>query len=192
MIDIDALKKDIFNRFKTDKKRYHHIMGVYETALMFAKFYGVLAYDAAVASLYHDYMKNESKENQIAYLSKEDVIYYKETPVMYHALAAAAVLKKRDPLVKQDILDAILFHVWGKPNMTTLGKIIFVSDYCEPNRTFTDISIIKDLALKDLDKAVSYCMKLTLDEILEKKRDPHLDQWAAYQYYAEEKNGKTQ
>lgn len=188
MIDIEQLKIDVKKRFEDDHHRYRHIMGVYETALEFATFYGISSYDAAVASLFHDFMKNETIERQISYLPQAIIDYYQMTPVMYHALSAAAVLEKEYQLSNQDILDAVRFHVWGKPNMTTLGKIIFVADYCEPNRTFTDVSAIKRLAYRNLDQAVGYCMKLTLDEVREKKRDPHQDQWSAYVYYMEEKH----
>ncbi|MFU8792472.1 MAG: bis(5'-nucleosyl)-tetraphosphatase (symmetrical) YqeK [Acholeplasmataceae bacterium] len=192
MIDINQLKKDIKDKFKHDHHRYQHIMGVYETALAFATHYNVSLYDAAVASLAHDLMKNESREKQTSYLSQSDIDAYQKTPVMYHALSAAEVLKKEYHVSHNDILEAVRYHVWGKPNMTTLGKIIFISDYCEPNRTFTDIKIIRDLAYENLDQAVLYCMKLTIDEVREKKREPHPDQWLAYTYYLEVKHGKTQ
>ena len=190
MIDIEKLKLDVKQQLKDDDFRFKHVMGVYETALELAKHYNVSKIETAVASLFHDYMKNESYDIQKNYLTPSDIILYQQTPVMYHALSAAEVLKQTYNIVDQHILDAIAYHVWGKPKMTLLGKIIFVSDYCEPNRDFLDTTYIKEMALKDLDQAVLYCMTLTLNEVRKNNQVIHANQLEAYTYYLEEKSGK--
>jgi len=66
----------------------------------------------------------------------------------------------------EDILNAIRYHCTGRKEMSTLEKIIFVSDFIEPGRQFVSEKLRK-LAEINLDKAV-------LEVMLEKKKYIHL------------------
>ncbi len=188
---INLIKKRVKEKLKDHQKRYQHVIGVYETALKLAKHYQIDEKKAAIAALYHDYAKYDSIEEQIAHLELKVIKKYADTPVMYHALAAAHYLENDFKIKDQDILNAIRYHVWGRAHMSLLEQIIFISDYCEPNRKFTDTTYIFELAMKDIDVATEYCMKLTLEDIIKKEGTQHEDQLSAYQYYVEVNRGKT-
>jgi predicted HD superfamily hydrolase involved in NAD metabolism len=188
---IQVIKKSVEKKLKNDPDRLKHVIGVYETSLRLAKIYKVDENFVAIASLYHDYTKNDSIEDQIKLLKKEDVIKYKDYPVIYHALSAAKQLEKDFNVKNDEILNAITSHVWGRPFMSIYEKIVFVSDYCEPNRVFIDTKTLYELAVKDIDLAVMRSMELTLNYLERQKIKPSEDQLKAYTYYMEVNSGKV-
>jgi len=188
---IDMIKKSVEEKLKSHPKRLLHVFGVYETALKLAKHYHLDGEKIAIAALFHDYTKYDDLSDQIKWLTKEEIIKYKKYPVMYHALSAAQVLEETHHIHDLDILNPIRHHVWGKSNMSLYEKVIFISDYAEPNRTFFNPHEIYDLALKDIDQAVYVCMKITIDYLLKENLVPSSEQMEAYQYYMEVTSGKT-
>jgi len=192
MITLKKAISVVTSKLKDDYNRLSHVMGVYEVALKLADHYHASKNDVGLAALFHDFMKNDSIEHQKIFLSEDEIKYYQQAQVMYHALSASRYLEQTYDISNQDILDAIKFHVWGNIEMSLIGKIIFVSDYCEPNRNFTDVEEIYQMALKNLDQAVCYCMKITLEHVLENKQTPHADQLSAYTYYMEVTHAKTE
>jgi predicted HD superfamily hydrolase involved in NAD metabolism len=188
---INTIKEKVYEKLKDHQIRYEHVIGVYETAVKLARKYNVDEEKAAIAALYHDYAKYEPIEEQIAHLELKVIKRYADTPVMYHALAAAHYVENDFMIKDQDILNAIRYHVWGRTEMSMLEKIIFISDYCEPNRKFMDTTYIFELAMRDIDIATEYCMKLTSEDIIKKEGTQHEDQISAYQYYVEVNRGKT-
>lgn len=190
MMNIKTLEERIQIIFKNHPKRLKHVMGVKETAVKLAIIHHEDTYRASIAALYHDIMKYHSVEDQIQYLSQIDIDRYQQTPVMYHALSAAEIARI-EGIFDEDVLNAIRYHVWGRSGMSLLEKIIFVSDYCEPNRAFSDSRHIFEMAVLDLNQAVSYCMQLTIDEVQNKGLIPHPEQIAAFSYHKEDSHGKT-
>ena len=191
MMLVEKIKKDVEKKLSKDPKRLKHTFGVYEVALKLAEVYHVSKEDASIAALFHDYMKVDDMKTQMALLSDNDIQHYQQAKVMYHALSAAKCLEKKYKIKNKDLINAVRYHVWGHKQMSLLGKIIFVSDYCEPNRDFLDTTYIYQLAVQNIDEAVLYCMKLTLDDVLRKKKMPHEDQIEAYHKMKEETDGKT-
>lgn len=187
---IEDVKQAVYEKLKNHPKRYEHVLGVYETAIKLANIYEVDENKAQIAAIFHDYAKHDTVEEQIAHLELKVIKHYADAPVMYHAFAAAHALESIFGIKDQEILNAIRYHVWGRKEMTKLDKIIFISDYCEPNREFDDKTYIYELATKDLDLACAYCMKLTMQDVIKKNRTPHEDQVVAYDYYQEVNSGK--
>ena len=55
----------------------------------------------------------------------------------------------------KDILNAVLNHTTGRPEMSRLEKIIYIADYIEPNRKKApNLEEIRNLAFEDLDRAI--------------------------------------
>jgi predicted HD superfamily hydrolase involved in NAD metabolism len=188
---IQAVRRKVEAKLKNDEMRLKHVIGVYETAIKLAKIYKVDENYVAIASLYHDYTKNDSIEDQIKLLNQEDIKKYKDYPVIYHALSAAKQLEKDFSVKNEDILNSIKSHVWGRPFMSIYEKIVFVSDYCEPNRVFIDTTSLYALAVKDIDLAVLKSMELTLNYLKRQGLKPSKEQLEAYTYYMEVNSGKV-
>ncbi|MDI6452309.1 bis(5'-nucleosyl)-tetraphosphatase (symmetrical) YqeK [Peloplasma aerotolerans] len=188
---IEQIKEKVTEKLKHHKKRLQHVFGVYETAVKLAKIHGVDEKKVAIAALYHDYSKYDTIEEQIQYLDLKSIKEYVDYPVIYHALSAAAQLEYDFKIRDKEILNAIKYHVWGRPNMTDIEKIIFISDSCEPNRKFKDCDMIYEMATKDLDLAVEHCMKISIEHVYKKQLTPSEEQFGAYAYYKEVNSGKT-
>ncbi len=188
---IEALKKDVIHKLKDDQDRLKHTLGVYETAIKLAKHYQLDVFKISVASLYHDYTKNDDLSIQKKLLTKTEIKTYEKYPVMYHALSAAKQLTQTYDIHDQDILLAITSHIWGRPQMSIYEKVVFVSDYADPNRKYFDPNIVYELAVKDLDQAVLYCIELTLGYLRKLDIKPSQEQLETYHYYKEVNSGKT-
>ena len=72
-----------------------------------------------------------------------------------------------------EVYDAIFWHTTAKDDMTTLEKIIYVADYMEPNRAFEGVERFRELAYKDLDKALLLGVETTIEEMEERKLPIH-------------------
>ncbi|MBE0700811.1 MAG: bis(5'-nucleosyl)-tetraphosphatase (symmetrical) YqeK [Acholeplasmataceae bacterium] len=180
---IEQLKEKVRLKLINHPQRYQHVIGVYETAIKLAMHHGEDLNKTAISALMHDYSKYDPIEAQTQHLDLEIIRKYAETPVIYHAFAAAMVLKTEYRIHDEDILDAVRYHVWGRKQMSTLEKIIFISDVCEPYRGFEDSNYIFELAMKDLDQATCHCMKTSIDYLLSKGLTPSKDQLETYEYY---------
>lgn len=187
---IDVIKEKVIDKMKDHPKRLAHIIGVAETAAKLAKIYGIPEEKAMIAGLYHDMAKYDSLSEQMNMMDLRWIKAYADFPVIYHAIAAANMLEHEFRVHDHDILNAIRYHVWGRKEMSMLEKIIFVADSCEPNRPFDDIDYIYDLATKDIDQAVCYCMKQSILDVKKKKLVPSDEQLEAYEYYLEVTRGK--
>jgi predicted HD superfamily hydrolase involved in NAD metabolism len=185
---IELAKKQVNKKLEKYPKRLKHVYGVSETAVKLAKVYGVNQDKMTLAGLYHDYAKYDDID--LSQLTKDEEEVVGKYAVMYHAYQGAHLIVKNLEIKDKDIIDSIKAHVWGKPNMTIYEKILFVSDYCEPNRTFLDIDHIYQLAKTDLDAAVKTCMKISIDDLLKRNIEPSDLQLEAYNYYKEAVCGK--
>lgn len=187
---IELLKQEVEKKLKSHPNRLLHVLGVYETAIKLARHYQIDENKIGISAIFHDYTKYDKMSDQIKWLTKQEILAYKKYPVMYHALSAAKALEMTYDIHDKDILDPIKSHVWGKKAMSIYEKIIFISDYAEPNRTFFNPHEIYDLALKNIDQAVLVCMKITIDYLLKEHMAPSEEQLEAYQYYTEVTRGK--
>lgn len=185
---IKLAKKQVDKKLKKHPARLKHVYGVAETAQKLAHIYGVNPSEAYIVGLYHDYAKYDRRSKK--HLTKKEIKVVSKYPVMYHAYEAAYCIQENLAIDKTYMINAIRSHVWGRPDMHVLEKIIFVSDMCEPNRSFKDAKDIYKLATKDLDKAVLKCMKISIDDVKNKKKKPSPMQLEAYKYYKEVQRGK--
>lgn len=177
---------DVSNYLKDDKVRLTHTMGVFETSLKLNIKYKANTLEVGLCALYHDYHKNETKEFFYKYLGEKTFMEFSQYDAVYHALAASKTLQAKYPNLSKEAYLAIKNHVFGAANMSILEKIIFVSDYCEPNRKFTDTNKIFNMAMNNLDQAVLYCINLTIEDLKLRKLNIHHKQNEALEYYQKE------
>ena len=150
----DKALKLVSEHLKDHQKRLTHILGVKEMTLYLAQKYNVDLDLAESAALMHDYSKYDSYDEAAKYLTKEELDECYKYPFMLHAYLSAYKYKE---LISdnKDSFNAIYNHVFGRPNMSTLEKIIMISDYTEKNRTYPDcIEVRKILLDGDMDLAI--------------------------------------
>lgn len=188
---IDSILARVHEKLKQHPNRLEHVLGVADVAKKLATLYGVSEDKAFIAGLFHDYAKYDTLEQQMNMMDLRWIKMYADYPVIYHAIAAANMLEHEFRVHDQDILNAIRYHVWGRKEMSTLEKIIFVADLCEPSRTFDDKTYIYELATQNLDRAVCYCMKVIIEHVIAEGHEPSKEQLEAYEYYQEVTHGET-
>ncbi|VEU82588.1 bis(5'-nucleosyl)-tetraphosphatase (symmetrical) YqeK [Acholeplasma hippikon] len=151
---IDKIYLDVKEKYKDRYDRFLHILGVRDTAVMLAKRYHVDEKRAEIAALFHDYTKYDDKAYQMSFLTQEELKKYEGFEVMYHAISASRLLEQKYEIHDPEILSAIYNHVWGKPKMSLLDKIILIADKTEPSRNFLLVDELRKLSFESLDLAI--------------------------------------
>lgn len=155
-----SLKKTI------NSKRYTHTLGVAYTAVNLAMAHDVWLYDAFLAGLLHDCAKCLSADEKLSLCDTHGIQINEAEKAnldLLHAKLGAIVAKEEYQVTDADILSAIAYHTTGKPDMTTLEKIIYIADYIEPNRKpLPNLDLIRKIAFEDLDQAMVMTIEGTL------------------------------
>ncbi|MBC8061106.1 MAG: bis(5'-nucleosyl)-tetraphosphatase (symmetrical) YqeK [Clostridiaceae bacterium] len=168
----DYLKKNL------TIKRYEHSLAVRDSAVLLAKKYKVDEDKARLAGLIHDCAK-DLKDEEILNLARgqgfeiSEVCY--KSPQILHGLVGAIVAKDIFKVTDDEILNAITYHTTGRGNMTSLEKIIYLADFIEPNRNFPGVEVLRDLAFKDLEKALFLAFDNTINFVILKGELLHPD-----------------
>ncbi|MDO4300894.1 MAG: bis(5'-nucleosyl)-tetraphosphatase (symmetrical) YqeK [Clostridia bacterium] len=173
-------------------KRYKHTQGVAQEALQLAKRYDIDSDKAYLAGLLHDCAKCLTDEEKLELCDKYGLILddiLKSQPDLTHSFLGAKIAEKEYGINDNEILDAIAYHTTGRPDMSMLEKIIFIADYIEPNRDyFQGLDKVRELAYKDINKAVICSLENTINYNKHKKRIIHPLGIAALEYLKEEEN----
>ena len=157
--------------------RYHHTLGVADTAQRLAPACGVDPMRARLAGLLHDCAKSlpygEMRALVMKYVPDIDEAELEAEPVL-HA-PAGMVLARRDYGVRDArILQAIRRHTLGGPNMTPMDALIYVADFIEPGRKpFPGLEKARALAEKDIYAAMALSARLSSDFLISKGKSSH-------------------
>lgn len=147
------IKKDLKHIYRKKKKRYRHVMGVLEVALQLAKRYDVDEDKVTTAVLLHDITKYMSKKKHKKLIKSgfddADKILSSFNKNLYHAFSATVYATKEYGVTDPDILMAVMHHTIGRPNMSKIEEIVFISDYIEPNRTYQSCIEARDIVLEE-------------------------------------------
>ena len=101
-----------------------------------------------------------------------------------HCYAGAVLAKEEYGIDDIEILDAIASHTFGEPNMTLFQKIIYLVDFFEPNRPQNEaIRTAKKLAYEDIDRAMAYVLKYTIEYNEKKGKAVHPLSVKALEFY---------
>ena len=169
------------------QKRYDHSIGVMYTAAALAMHYNVNIDDAMLAGLLHDGAKQLSLEEMLDLSKKQDVmisVFEEKNLELLHSKIGAILAETKYNVKNSYILEAIRCHTTGKPNMSTLDKIIFLADFIEPGRkNFPGLDTIRTSTFKNLDQGMALALKHSLNYL--KKQQIEIDKMTidAYQYY---------
>ena len=154
----DIILNDLLIELKDKPKRLEHILGVKETALKFGKKFNLDLDILEIAALLHDitkyYTLEQNKEVINHYFEDASKIYKYYNENILHAFSAYIIAKEKYNITEGEILNSILSHTIGRANMSLYEKIIFISDYTEPNRTYESCVKVRGIAETNLDQAV--------------------------------------
>ena len=175
-----------------DRDRFEHSEGVMYTAAALAMRYGENLEKAQIAGILHDCAKCIPDNKKLKICEKNHIEITeaeKCSPFLLHAKVGAYIAKEKYDIEDAEILDAIACHTTGKPAMTLLDKIIYISDYIEPMRSkASNLEEVRKMAFVDLDETLFKILSDTLVylEKSSKKMDPMTIQ--TYEYYREQRD----
>ncbi|MBP3209817.1 MAG: bis(5'-nucleosyl)-tetraphosphatase (symmetrical) YqeK [Oscillospiraceae bacterium] len=142
---------------KLKPSRYEHTLGVCYTAVALAMRWGADLEKAELAGLLHDCAKRWSNEEIIYQCEKRDIPLTegeRSAPAVIHAKLGAWMAENKYGVNDPEVLSAIAVHTTGKPGMSLLDKIIYVSDFIEPGRKqLENLDEFRKLAFTDLEEA---------------------------------------
>ena len=187
-ICIKDLKKDL--KKEMDDSRFEHTLGVMYTCAALAMRYEYDLEKAMLAGLLHDCAKCMPNAKKLKMAEKHHLeisSLERKNPFMLHAKLGAFLAKKKYDIEDEEILNAIRWHTTGRPDMTLLDKIVYVSDYIEPRRDKAPkLPKIRQLAFMDLDQALIKILEDTLGYLGDSAE--HVDAMTkkTYDYYMQQ------
>ena len=157
---------NIKNDFKESRMR--HTIGVRDLSVKMAEKFGADPEKAAVAAMFHDMCRGRSytaaKINEyVREFRLQDK--YLDNIALSHSKIASRLMQNEYGVTDKDILNAVEYHTTGRPEMSLLEKILFVADAAEISRSYAGVDKLRQLALKDIDKACIYCLKNTIEHL---------------------------
>lgn len=185
---IEEIRNKVEIALKKDPMRFKHSIGVADTAACLAMRYNSDMEKAYITGLLHDCAKCvdddlKIKECREANLSVSQTEL--ESPYLLHSKLGSLYARTKYGIDDPEICSAIEFHTTGKPNMSLLEKIVFIADYIEPYRNKAwDLDIIRGLAFEDINEAVYFCLKDTLEYLESKNKTIDEMTSKAYAFYA--------
>ena len=144
--------------YKHKPNRLKHVLGVRDTAVQLGELHNAECKKLETAALLHDITKYYPKEKNIELITthfpnSEEIIKEFNEHIL-HAFSAYIVAKEVYNITDKDILNSIMNHTIGKADMNIYEKIIFISDYIEPNRTYDSCIKVRNMAFENIDLAV--------------------------------------
>lgn len=195
---LDALRDEVAGRLSGS--RLAHVEAVAETAAGIAaagRWCGAVAEGVLRAAWIHDALKEESLEAWIRTIEtagwEPDPWALAHRPHLLHAEAAAAWALTRgdeDPAV----VDAVRHHPTGDPAWESVGRILFVADFCEPTRRYADeldTAALRSYAgegEEGLAEAARHVLALRLQWLIRSARPIHPRSWSAWNAWSVERS----
>ena len=160
-------------------KRYQHCLRVERKILELAKLYDV------------DEKAIPVEEQQA--LAKEiglPEMYHHEGSEILHGPIGAYLISNLCGVKDEALLDAIREHTIGGLQMSLLSKCLFVADAIEDGRDYPGVDTAREIAAKNIDDAVFYLLKHTLEFLLEKEVSIFPKTIEVYNHYLKQRKGE--
>ncbi len=138
-------------------ERVRHSRNVAELAAALCTRCGLPPALGRLAGISHDLSREYSDERVGSLVRRYRVRagkWEREHPVVLHGKLGAVLLKRRFGVRDRRVLAAVRDHVLGRPRMSRLAKILYVSDFLEPGRGFLEDAERRRLAALPLDRAI--------------------------------------
>ena len=93
---------------------------------------------------------------------------------LLHSKVGAVWAGDKYGVADEDIISAISYHTTGKPDMSTLEKIVYMSDVIEPGRDMVytpSLDVIRSIATYDLDLACAHVLNNVVPYLLRTYKD---------------------
>ncbi|MBR2891750.1 MAG: bis(5'-nucleosyl)-tetraphosphatase (symmetrical) YqeK [Bacilli bacterium] len=193
-MNYNQIYETVEKRFShTDKqiKRFNHSKEVVKMALYLNEHLN-LNLDielVKITAILHDYGKNIPEDEQLKllekYLTVDEINHYKSYLPVVHSILGAYLVKDELQIDDDSIFDAIYYHTTGKKKMSTLTKLIYVSDAVELSRTYPNVEHYRRSCYEDLDKGVYEILKGSVESLKARNLPIENNTIEALRYYEE-------
>ena len=159
-LSIEDLRAASYSMVKS--KRIPHLRGTEQEAVELARRWGADPEAARKAAILHDCTKYWSRAKQLSKAAEYGILLdqmEQNTLPLLHSKTGAAVAGAVYGMPRE-ICDAICWHTTGKADMTLLEKVLYIADYAEPNRKWSEEA--HGLAMADLDAGVLLALENTI------------------------------
>lgn len=170
----DKIKDELIKNIGLE--RYNHTFGVIKTAEELSLKYNCDVQKAKIAALLHDCAKFKDKSYLLKRANEFDIIQDNIESLnieLIHGPLGSKLAEAEYGINDIEILDAIKYHTTGRAEMTLLDKIIYISDYIEPSRSFPGVEEVRKAAYINLDKALLMAMDNTILFLIKNKKIIH-------------------
>lgn len=177
LMDYDLIKAQVQEKFSANEKslkRFNHMEEVVKMALFLNKRFGfnVDENKIKIAGILHDYTKELTFQEAIKviekYLTGEELVIAKKSESVIHSITAYYIVKMELKIDDEEILQAILYHTTGSPQMSKLAELIFVADAIEETRSYKGVELLREAVLQDFYQGMLLIIETTLKHLKEK------------------------
>lgn len=168
MLKLEELKSIL--KVSLPLKRYKHSIAVYETAVELAAAHKLDVERVGVAALLHDCGREIPSRDSLAKAAELGIEIDKveaNQPILLHAKLGVFFARRKYGIEDKEILDGILYHTTGAPNMTPLAMCVYLADLLEPTRDFPGIDDLRKLAKENMERAMMKAYANTIRYLLE-------------------------
>lgn len=199
---LTALRESL--KSKMSGFRLAHTLGVEEMAARIGAIYCPEKLNVLrAAALLHDMTKELSPEAQKEIFERHGEKMSSDaelSPPTQHALTAALEIPVRYPeFADGEVIGAVRYHTTGRANMTLCEKIIYISDYIDFTRTYSDCKALREMFWSaspekmgprereiHLDRVILTCLELTVEDLNENSRHISAETLEARDFILEE------
>lgn len=139
---------------------------------------------AIEAALLHDCAKNLDEDSPYLEGFSLPTAFGEVPKEVAHQFAGAFVCEKHFGITDEDVLNAVRYHTSGRPNMSTLEKLIFLADMLEPERNYDCVDTLRTLFWQDVDEGLRVALFETLKFLEKKGGEVYPLTREAYHFYA--------
>ena len=168
---------------RLNEKRYVHSLAVADEANRLAALYGADQNKAYVAGLLHDITKNSNIGEHFSIFDAFDIKLTeveKSAEKLWHAISGSAYAEHFLGIDDKEIVSAIRYHTTAKAGMSKLETVLYLADFTSADRDYNDVDVMRKLVDESAEKALSYALSYTINELLEKGAPIHPDTVSAY------------
>jgi predicted HD superfamily hydrolase involved in NAD metabolism len=179
---IDRAQAERLIAGRLSEKRREHSQRVAAEAADLALRFGAPPETAVIAGLLHDYCRELTDAETLAAAARYGLevgpVEARRPKRILHGPVAAAELSAIG--LSADICGAIARHTTGAAGMSVLEKCLYLADFCEPGREFAGLDEVRALARTSLDAAVAAAARITLLDLIGRRRGVVPDALALY------------
>ena len=186
MVELEEIIKGMMSDY-----RFRHTLSVAEECKNLASLFGIDEKELVTAAYLHDITKERTTEEQLEICRETGVEIHEDTlnsPKTLHSFTAPALIMRDFPeYATPTVLSAVRYHTTGRADMTLHEKLLYLADYIEPTRKFSDCKKLreyfyssKDDLMTRLDNTLFLSLKYTINDLVENGAYIHPETIRAY------------